>query len=140
MCLFRPGCLYEPCFYSDKYGTFIWDDMCDKTLSHYRSSLQWHLTLEHWLKANALDLLCFIIVVLATIGTIMLLGYHTNLMFTGQTTWEQVSRHRILYLKDLEMLINPFDEGCCKNMSTFLCNCRHIGRNWETIYSKGVYR
>lgn len=104
------------------------------------SSLQWHMSLEHWVKANALDLICFFVVTVATVGTIMLLVYHTYLMLTGQTTWEQVSRHRIMYLKDLEVLTNPFDEGCCKNLSVFLCNCRHVGRNWETIYSKGVYR
>ena len=98
------------------------------------------MSLEHWIKSNALDLLCFVVIALAATAVSMLLGYHTYLMLTGQTTWEQVSRHRILYLKDLEVLINPFDEGCCKNVSVFLCNCRHIGRNWETIYSKGVYR
>lgn len=98
------------------------------------------MTFEHWIKANALDLLCFIIVILATTGVTMLLSYHTYLMLTGQTTWEQVSRQRILYLKDLEALVNPFDEGCCKNVSIFLFNCRYVGRNWETIYSKRVYR
>ena len=98
------------------------------------------MSLEHWIKSNALDLLCFVIIALATTAVSMLLCYHTYLMLTGQTTWEQVSRHRILYLKDLEVLTNPFDEGCCKNASVFLFNCRHVGRNWEIIYSKDVYR
>ena len=109
-------------------------------LHNFRSSLQWHMSFEHWIKSNAFNLLCFVIIILATMAATMLLCYHTYLMLTGQTTWEQASRQRILYLKDLEMLINPFDEGYCNNISTFLCNCYHVGRNWETIYSKGVYR
>ena len=107
---------------------------------HFRSSLQWHMQFEDWIKTNAVNLLCFIIITLATLAITMLLCYHTYLMLTGQTTWEQVSRQRILYLKNLEMFTNPFDEGCFENVSTFLCNCRQIGRNWETVYNKGIYR
>jgi len=107
---------------------------------YYRSSLQWHLQLEDWIKTNVVDLLCFIIITLATLAVTMLLCYHTYLMLTGQTTWEQASRQRILYLKNLEMFTNPFDEGCYDNVSTFLCGCQQIGRNWETVYNKRVYR
>jgi len=109
-------------------------------LCHFRSSLQWHMQLENWIKANAINLLCFIIITLATLAVTMLFCYHTYLMLTGQTTWEQVSRQRILYLKNLEMFTNPFDEGCCENVSTFLCGCRQIGRNWEIVYNKRIYR
>ena len=109
-------------------------------LCHFRSSLQWHMQFENWIKTNAVNLLCFIIITLATLAVTMLFCYHTYLMLTGQTTWEQVSRQRILYLKNLEMFTNPFDEGYCENVSTFLCGCRQIGRNWETVYNKRIYR
>ena len=71
---------------------------------------------------------CYLSVVFI-VGLFLL--YHSYLMLSGQTTWEQVSRNRIAYLKDLQELSNPFDEGCCCNVARFVC-CGL--RDWEQVY------
>ena len=84
-----------------------------------------------WLRVNLLVLLSLLVVFLGAIVTGLLFLYHSYLMFSGQTTWEQASRYRIPYLRDLESLSNPFDEGCCCNMARFVCP---PSRDWEQVY------
>ena len=62
-----------------------------------------------------------------------LCGFHSYLMFKGQTTWETVSREKITYLKYLDEDFNPFDEGCFMNMYNFLTM---KVRRWEVVYEK----
>lgn len=89
-----------------------------------------------WFQNNFLLFLSLLITFLAVIVVGLLLLYHTYLMLTGQTTWEQASRSSIHYLKDLSDLSNPFNEGCICNTIKFLVHFRL--RDWETLYHKSV--
>ncbi|KAL5483943.1 hypothetical protein EMCRGX_G020364 [Ephydatia muelleri] len=75
---------------------------------------------SEWLKANLMLLTCSVILLLTVFTTGILFVYHSYLMLCGQTTWEQAYRHRISYLKELDDVYNPFDEGCCSN------TCRRV--------------
>ena len=66
----------------------------------------------------------------------LLFLYHSYLMLTGQTTWEQASRHKIHYLKDLPNLSNPFNEGCICNTLRFTLYARL--RDWDTLYQTRI--
>ena len=46
-----------------------------------------------------------------------LLGFHTYLTLTNQTTWEVVSRDRISYLRGVTHDTHPFDKGTCGNVA-----------------------
>ncbi len=59
------------------------------------------------------------------VTTSLLAFYHTYLMLTGQTTWENASGTH--YLKDTT---NPFDQGCPRNVTSFVC----AWSNWEQLY------
>lgn len=60
----------------------------------------------------------------------VLLGYHTYLIISGQTTWEHASRSRITYLKPYKPGQNPFYLGVVGNVrQTFL----HGGRAREWV-------
>lgn len=101
------------------------------TLHLYRSAISISGGTLEWLRSNILVFFCLSVVFIAAIIVGLLLLYHSYLMLSGQTTWEQVSRNRIAYLKDLQELSNPFDEGCCCNVARFVC-CGL--RDWEQVY------
>jgi len=99
-----------------------------------RSGISLHQ--QDWLQANLLLFISLLITFLAVAVVGLLLLYHSYLMLTGQTTWEQASRTSIHYLKDLPDLSNPFNEGCICNSANFLVHCRL--RNWDILYHKSV--
>ena len=84
-----------------------------------------------WLRLNAVVVLCLALVLATGLLVGVLFAYHTYLMLSGSTTWEQASHHRIPYLKDLTDVSNPFDQGCCWNVAAFLCG---RGRDWQQLY------
>lgn len=45
--------------------------------------------------------------------------YHSILILTAQTTWEQMRRPYISYLKHLPVGYNPFSKGAIKNIIEF---------------------
>lgn len=92
---------------------------------------------SEWLKANLMLLTCSVILLLTVFTTGILFVYHSYLMLCGQTTWEQAYRHRISYLKELDDVYNPFDEGCCSNTCRFVCGGT---RDWDQMYSAMVNR
>lgn len=94
-------------------------------------------TVMEWLKANLLLLTCCLILLLTFFTTGLLFAYHSYLMLCGQTTWEQAYRHRISYLKELDDVHNPFDEGCCSNTYRFVCGS---ARDWDEMYSTTMSR
>lgn len=94
-------------------------------------------TVLEWLKANLMLLVCSLILLLAAFTTGILFVYHSYLMLCGQTTWEQACRHRISYLKELDDVYNPFDEGGCSNAYRFVCGGT---RDWDQMYSATINR
>lgn len=86
--------------------------------------------LSFWLSSILPLILTLIVLCVGCVACALLCAYHTYLMFTSQTTWEQASRHSIPYLRD--KVGNPFDEGCGRNVGRFVC-----GRaNWEEVYQR----
>nr|XP_054769338.1 palmitoyltransferase ZDHHC12-A-like [Lytechinus pictus] len=94
----------------------------------------WHPTIQDWLRANALYLICMLVLSLGAAAVISLLCCHTFMLFTNQTTWEFMSRHRITYLRNLDESVNPFDEGYCRNGLKFFCYCPY--RSWDVMLVK----
>jgi hypothetical protein len=98
----------------------------------FRSAISTGGDVWEWLKANVLPFVCLLLTFVSLMVVGLLFLYHSYLMLTGQTTWEQASRSHISYFKDLQDLYNPFNEGCCCNLIKFLCgNC---SRDWEKLY------
>lgn len=84
--------------------------------------------------ANATYLVVGCVLVAGGLPSIFLCAFHSYLMCSGQTTWEVVSRERISYLKNRAWDFYPFDEGCVRNSSRFLCQC--TAHKWEVVYTK----
>ena len=63
-----------------------------------------------------------ILLFLFIIFTGSLAGYHTYLMFSGQTTWEHMGRARISYLKCYKQGQMPFYESIKGNFYSFFCH------------------
>ena len=59
-----------------------------------------------------------------------LLLYHTFLVLTAQTTWEQMKRGGISYLRHLPVGYNPFSKGVVKNIGEFFCG-KHEGNEYR---------
>ena len=59
-----------------------------------------------------------------------LLGYHTFLILSGQTTWEHAKRKNIDYLKIYGKGLSPFDKGVCENMREVLMHGGKV-QDWE---------
>ncbi|XP_071482390.1 palmitoyltransferase ZDHHC12-B-like [Diadema antillarum] len=91
----------------------------------------WHPTIQDWLRANALCLICMLVLSISAAAVVSLLGCHTFMLLTNQTTWEFMSRHRITYLRNLDESANPFDEGYCRNCLKFFCYCPY--RSWDVM-------
>ena len=51
----------------------------------------------------------------------VLVGFHTYLLSTAQTTWELTRRSRITYLRRRSDDDNPFDQGLLRNW--WMCAC-----------------
>ncbi|XP_064395212.1 palmitoyltransferase ZDHHC12-like [Halichondria panicea] len=68
-------------------------------------------------------LLSLILLCGGAVTTSLLAFYHTYLMLTGQTTWEQASGTHYLH---------AFDQGCPRNLTSFVC----AWSNWEQLYDQ----
>lgn len=95
-------------------------------------ALVYKSTWSAWFHINWILLLDLLVLLIGAFTTIILCMFHTHLMCINATTWEVVSRERIGYLKHLDMEINPFHEGYCKNIFVFLCS--RAPNNWDKIY------
>jgi palmitoyltransferase len=62
--------------------------------------------------------------------TTVLLGFHTFLILTNQTTWEVSKRSRISYLKGYPSSFNPFSEGLLGNIKLIFLHGNRI-KDWE---------
>ncbi|XP_033124284.1 probable palmitoyltransferase ZDHHC12 [Anneissia japonica] len=113
--------------------------LCEMVLILWTIKITWsgfksEPSAEKWFKTNALILIAFMILLLSGFVVVSLLCCHTFMMFTNQTTWEFMARHRITYLKNVEENVNPFDEGYIRNCIKFLCSCAY--RPWELALGK----
>ena len=71
--------------------------------------------------------------VLSTVVTILACGfvgilfvYHTVLILSGQSTWEQTRREDIDYIKKFKKGYDPFNEGMLKNIKTVFCHSNQL--------------
>ena len=97
----------------------------------HRSAISSPGSFQGWLRVNLLQFLCLVLTFLSVIIVGLLFLYHSYLSLSGQTTWEQASRSKIPYLRELKDLKNPFDEGCCCNVVRFMCSGL---RDWDLVY------
>lgn len=62
---------------------------------------------------------------------LILLVFHTYLMFKGITTWEYFSWKYISYLTGYKKNKSPFSKGVCHNISTYWTSgCRASNKEW----------
>jgi palmitoyltransferase len=74
-------------------------------------------------------MVCCLFTFLFTIFTGALLGYHTYLLLTNQSTWEFTRRSQISYLRGYPKGFLPFDKGAWQNIKmAFFHN--HKRREW----------
>jgi len=71
-----------------------------------------------------------ILIFLTIIFTGVLLGFHTFLILTNQTTWEYAKKDRISYLKIYPKSIYPFSQGLVENIKLIFFH-HNIIRDWE---------
>eukprot|EP00735_Rhodelphis_limneticus_P002343 TRINITY_DN13178_c0_g1::TRINITY_DN13178_c0_g1_i1::g.31128::m.31128 TRINITY_DN13178_c0_g1::TRINITY_DN13178_c0_g1_i1::g.31128 ORF type:complete len:325 (-),score=38.17,sp/Q7XA86/ZDH11_ARATH/30.04/2e-28,zf-DHHC/PF01529.15/1.9e-40 TRINITY_DN13178_c0_g1_i1:287-1201(-) len=83
---------------------------------------------EDWVTTNFYSLLTFSLNCMFSILPTVLLGYHTFLMSTNQTTWENVSPDTITYLQDLPSHYLPFDQGFWGNLKYFWLDLSDLPR------------
>ncbi|XP_071948162.1 palmitoyltransferase ZDHHC12-B-like [Antedon mediterranea] len=116
--------------------------LCEMLLVLWAIKLTWSgfrtgTTPDSWLKMNAIILIAFLVLLFSGFVVGSLFCCHTFMMFTNQTTWEFMARHRITYLKNIGEDVNPFDEGYIRNCLKFLCSCAYkpwelaLGRHYE---------
>lgn len=60
--------------------------------------------------------IAFFIVIIFVLFVGLLFFYHTMLIMTNTTTWENTKGSTIDYISYYPLGIDPFDEGLCKNL------------------------
>uniref|UniRef100_A0A8C7Z639 Palmitoyltransferase n=1 Tax=Oryzias sinensis TaxID=183150 RepID=A0A8C7Z639_9TELE len=93
-------------------------------------------TWQQWFWVNGFLLAALAVVGVFSVVVGLLLGCHLYLVSINSTTWEFMSRHRILYLKDCREEDNPFDRGSVCNLWDFFCSCRTV--RWERVYQRST--
>lgn len=83
---------------------------------------------------NSMLLVAGVVLLLGGLSVVVLSIMHIYLALNNLTTWEFLARHRISYLKSLDIDKNPFHLGYFKNFFVFLCSFNV--QNWEGIYQK----
>lgn len=62
---------------------------------------------------------------------VVLLGFHTYLVLTNQTTYETTRRTRISYLRHVPEKVHPFSKGLWQNIYSFCCTPSTVYPNYE---------
>ncbi|KAL0187361.1 hypothetical protein M9458_019031 [Cirrhinus mrigala] len=99
-----------------------------------RSGVVFAPTWQQWFTQNGLLLGAFALTAVFSVVVLLLLCIHVYLASVNTTTWEFMSRHRIVYLKHCDSEENPFDRGVICNLWDFCCVCGTVA--WERIYIK----
>ena len=89
-------------------------------------------------------IMIFLVCVALMVMVIGLFAYHTFLILTNMTTWENIAWYDITYLKHLsEFEGSPFSRGIMGNLNTFClpaflcCSLRHWGSSLIKLGPKG---
>eukprot|EP01006_Ploeotia_vitrea_P025685 TRINITY_DN58578_c0_g1_i3.p1 TRINITY_DN58578_c0_g1~~TRINITY_DN58578_c0_g1_i3.p1 ORF type:complete len:281 (-),score=-9.00 TRINITY_DN58578_c0_g1_i3:164-1006(-) len=81
-----------------------------------------HITSKWTFLTNCVQLLMACIMTCCVLFAGTLLGVHSYLIVTNQTTWELMKRHSLPYMRDLPHYIVPFDEGIKQNVVLTCCD------------------
>lgn len=86
--------------------------------------------LSKWFMLNTPSLFCL----LSSLGFLLmlgaLLGFHSYLIYTGQTTWEVTRPRQISYMKGVPKDVYPFSQGGCANIKTVCLLSHAYPRTW----------
>ncbi|XP_016424565.1 probable palmitoyltransferase ZDHHC12 [Sinocyclocheilus rhinocerous] len=97
-----------------------------------RSGVVFAPTWQQWFTQNGFLLGAFAVTAVFSVVVLLLLCIHLYLASANSTTWEFMSRQRIVYLKHCDSEENPFDRGVICNLWHFCCVCGTVA--WERIY------
>eukprot|EP00743_Colponemidia_sp_Colp-15_P007841 GILK01008493.1.p1 GENE.GILK01008493.1~~GILK01008493.1.p1 ORF type:complete len:429 (+),score=46.01 GILK01008493.1:118-1287(+) len=85
-----------------------------------------------WITTNWFRFLLFAKMLIFTLMTGGLWVYHTFLLCTNQTTWENIRHDTIYFLKEYPVGVYPFDQGVLRNIKQFCTPSRGRRlRQWE---------
>eukprot|EP01016_Furgasonia_blochmanni_P047395 TRINITY_DN6960_c0_g1_i3.p1 TRINITY_DN6960_c0_g1~~TRINITY_DN6960_c0_g1_i3.p1 ORF type:complete len:591 (-),score=136.28 TRINITY_DN6960_c0_g1_i3:87-1793(-) len=85
-------------------------------------SCMWAVESNQWLVDNWQSLVCVLTISFFLVMVGMLIGYHVFLMVSNLTTWENLSWHKISYLREWpEEAGSPFDTGMKDNVMYYCC-------------------
>lgn len=111
----------------EKNRFYFWWYLFFECILLWSSNLIIILSLTHgtgweWVLENLARVLVMIVISFFIIMVSLLLGYHTYLMLTNQTTWENISWEKISYLKDSPRKYgSPFSKGVFSNLWFYCC-------------------
>uniref|UniRef100_A0A1I8FW59 Palmitoyltransferase n=2 Tax=Macrostomum lignano TaxID=282301 RepID=A0A1I8FW59_9PLAT len=130
----------ENCIGERNHSLFLAFIVCQFVLNCWTVGLLWQSIEQHtepgrWLWFNWPYVGGLGIALISGVPLLFLGLFHCYLACSNSTTWEQVSRERISYLKYLSSdAFNPFHEGYCRNCFRFCCS--RFPYRWDLVYAK----
>jgi len=105
-----------------RFWWYIFEEtiLCIWTAALYIESLRLDVDKAWWKDFVGVILLAVLIFIL--IFLLLLLGFHTYIALTNQTTYEVARRKRIFYLRGVPERVHPFSKGICRNLYDFCCS------------------
>ncbi|KAG2660449.1 hypothetical protein PVAP13_1KG027900 [Panicum virgatum] len=105
-----------------RFWWYIFEEtiLCIWTAALYIESLRLDVDKAWWKDFVGVILLAVLIFIL--IFLLLLLGFHTYIALTNQTTYEVARRKRISYLRGVPERVHPFSKGICRNLYDFCCS------------------
>lgn len=97
-----------------------------------RSGLQFYQPWGLWLWSTGLLFATFLLLSFFSMVAGLLLASHLYLVASNTTTWEFISSHRIVYLR--QRTSNPFDRGLPRNLAHFFCGWP--SGPWENLWAE----
>lgn len=91
--------------------------------------------IEEFIVSSGFTLLVFCFVLLWAWLPMLLLSYHSFLLWTNQTTWEFNRKTRITYLNGLKPGTRPFDSGVLANIRLLCCTPKLL--RWRSHIAPG---
>ncbi|CAL4884607.1 unnamed protein product [Urochloa decumbens] len=105
-----------------RFWWYIFEEtiLCIWTVALYIESLRFDVDKAWWTDFVGVILLAVLIFIL--IFLLLLLGFHSYIALTNQTTYEVARRKRIFYLRGVPERVHPFSNGICRNLYDFCCS------------------